>query len=133
MKISDLNEQGWAFVKDYHLATLSTLTRKGSIHVVAVGFTLDPEDNLIRIITSASQKTKNIREYSSHATVSQVEGPLWVSFMGQASISEERDEVARAEKLYTQRYRPPRINPQRVVICLNVERVLGSRRLFSNN
>ena len=40
-----------AFLTERHLATLSSVRRGGSLHVVAVGFTFDPAAGLARVIT----------------------------------------------------------------------------------
>lgn len=123
-----LTEAGAAFVADRHLATLSTIAPTGFIHAVAVGFTV--ADGVVRIITSdGSQKVRNI-ERDGRATVAQVAGPSWLSIAGRAVIERDADAVARAEALYTVRYRPPRVNPRRVVIRLTPERVLGSSGLI---
>lgn len=122
-----LNEDGWRFVTDRHLATLSTIAPSGLIHAVAVGFTM--HDGVVRIITSdGSQKVRNV-ERDGRATVTQVEGPQWLSFAGTATIERGVDAVAHAVDLYAQRYRQPRVNPLRVVIRLVPERMLGSANL----
>ena len=123
----DLTDAGIAFVTDRHLATLSTIAPSGLIHAVAVGFTVD--GGFVRIITSdGSQKVRNI-ERDGRATVAQVAGPAWLSIAGRAEIERDADAVANAVALYTARYRPPRVNPRRVVIRLAPERVLGSTGL----
>jgi len=123
----DLTDAGIAFVTDRHLATLSTIAPSGLIHAVAVGFTVD--GGFVRIITSdGSQKVRNI-ERDGRATVAQVAGPAWLSIAGRAEIERDADAVAHAVALYTARYRPPRVNPRRVVIRLAPERVLGSTGL----
>jgi PPOX class probable F420-dependent enzyme len=112
------------FVTDRHLAILSTMSRTGEIHAVAVGFTL--HEGVVRIITTdGSQKVRNI-ERDPRATVAQVDGPRWISFVGTAMIERERDAITLAENLYAGRYRQPRPNPARVVIRITVDRVLGS-------
>ena len=120
---------GHAFVADRHLATLSTMARDGSIHVVAVGFTV--EDGVVRVITSGeSQKVRNV-ERDARATVAQVAGARWLSIAGHASIERDPEAVAHAEALYTARYRPPRVNPRRVVIRIEPTHVMGSSGLLS--
>jgi F420H(2)-dependent biliverdin reductase len=127
--LTALTDDGLAFVSDYHLATLSTIARDGLIHVVAAGFTLD--DGVVRVITSdGTQKVRNI-ERDPRATVAQVAGPRWLSIAGRATIERDPGAVARAEALYAERYRPPRVNPRRVVIRLEPETVMGSRGLFA--
>ncbi|MGO7983982.1 hypothetical protein ACC691_39775, partial [Rhizobium johnstonii] len=59
-------------------------------------------------------------------TVAQVSGPQWLSFAGTAVIERDQDAVAHAVGLYAARYRQPGENPQRVVIRLTPETVLGS-------
>jgi F420H(2)-dependent biliverdin reductase len=127
--LTTLTDDGFAFISDYHLATLSTIARDGLIHAVAVGFTVD--DGVVRVITSdGTQKVRNI-ERDSRATIAQVAGPRWLSVAGRATIERDPAEVARAEALYAERYRPPRVNPRRVVIRLEPGTVMGSRGLFA--
>lgn len=57
-------------------------------------------------------------------------GPQWLSIAGRAVIERDPAAVRRAEELYTERYRPPRVNPKRVVIRIEPERVMGSSGLF---
>ncbi|MGW4366550.1 PPOX class F420-dependent oxidoreductase [Nocardia takedensis] len=117
------------FVTDRHLATLTTLRADGTPHVVAVGFTWDPEAGLVRVITDgASLKVRNVRR-SAYAAVSQVDGPRWLTLEGPATILEDPDSVTEAEQRYARRYRVPRENPTRVVIAIRVARVLSSRTL----
>jgi len=124
---TELTADGLQFVTDRHLAMLSTMARDGAIHSVAVGFTL--HEGVVRIITGdATQKVRNI-ERDGRATVGQVDGARWISFVGTASIERDRDAVTLAENLYAERYRTPRPNPQRVVIRIDVDRVLGSSGL----
>ena len=126
--LTSLTEDGRRFVSDYHLATLSTMGPRLGIHVVAVGYTID--DGIVRIITSdGSQKVRNI-ERDPRATVAQVSGPQWLSIAGHATIERDADAVAHAVALYAERYRPPRVNPQRVVIRLEPTTVLGTAPLF---
>jgi len=120
----NLTPEAQQFVTDYHLATLSTFAPDGTIHVVPVGFTL--VDGVARVITSGgSQKVRNI-ERDSHATISQVEGARWITLVGTARIARDAASVAEAVELYTRRYRPPRVNPERVAIQIEVEKVMGS-------
>jgi len=121
---TDLSPDALQFVADRHLAMLSTVARDGTIHQVAVGFTV--HDGVVRIITrDGSQKVRNV-ERDPRATVGQVDGARWISFVGTAVIERERDAITLAENLYAERYRQPQPNPQRVVIRIAVDRVLGS-------
>lgn len=124
-----VTDTGFGFLADSHLATLSTMAKSGLIHAVAVGFTV--HDGVVRIITSdGTQKVRNV-ERDARATVAQVGGAQWLSVAGRASIEREPDAVALAERLYARRYRPPRVNPKRVVIRLEPERVMGSADLVA--
>lgn len=120
---------GLRFLSEYHLATLSTMGPSGGIHVVAVGFTY--VDGVVRIITSdGSQKVRNI-ERDSRATVAQLAGPQWLSIAGTGVVERDADAVAHAVELYAARYRPPRVNPRRVVLRITPERTLGSAGLWT--
>jgi PPOX class probable F420-dependent enzyme len=113
------------FLAERHLATLTTLAPGGWPHVVAVGFTFDPSDGLVRIITGrASQKAANAAR-CGRAAVGQVDGARWLSLEGPVTVTSDPDRVAAAVAAYTARYRPPRENPTRVAIEITVERVLG--------
>jgi len=114
-----------AFLAERHLATLTTLGPGGRPHVVAVGFTFDAADGLVRIITGGgSQKAANARR-GGRAAVGQVDGARWLSLEGPVTVSSDPGRVAEAVAAYTARYRPPRENPTRVAIEITVERVLG--------
>ncbi|SDT30388.1 pyridoxamine 5'-phosphate oxidase family protein [Microterricola viridarii] len=125
---TQLNDTALHFVGERHMGILSTLDRRGGIHSVPVGFTL--EGGVVRIITSdATQKVRNI-ERGETATVAQVHEGRWISFAGPATINRDADAVAHAVELYAGRYRQPRVNPIRVVIEIAAARVLGSADLF---
>lgn len=125
-----LTSDALAFLTERHLAMLTTLRADNSPHVVAVGFTFDPTTHIARVITTGgSQKALNA-ERGGVAVLSQVDGARWLSLEGAASVSSAADAVRDAELRYAQRYRTPRVNPQRVVIEVQVERVLGSSDLL---
>ncbi|MFC5996374.1 pyridoxamine 5'-phosphate oxidase family protein [Pseudonocardia hispaniensis] len=108
---------------------LVTPRRDGTPHVVAVGVTLDVEAGLARVICSrGSQKARNVAAGGPagvRAVVSQVDGRRWSSLEGRAVVCEDRESVTEAERRYEARYRAPRVNPQRVVIEISIDRVLG--------
>jgi PPOX class probable F420-dependent enzyme len=119
-----ITDEARAFLSEYHLATLSTLGRGDRIHSVPVGITY--QDGVVRIIGSrGTQKFLNA-ERSGRASVNTVDGRRWISFEGAARVNEDPDAVAHAVALYAARYRQPAPNPQRVVLEITVERVLGS-------
>lgn len=133
----DLHARGEEFAefwREYHLATLTTLRRDGSPHVVAVGVTLDLDTATARVITRrGSQKVANVRraegspDGGARVAVSQVDRGRWSTLEGIAVVREDRESVADAEVRYAARYRTPRPNPERVVIEIALTRVLGSR------
>jgi F420H(2)-dependent biliverdin reductase len=128
-----LTNDALAFLTERHLAMLTTLRADNSPHVVAVGFTFDPKTHIARVITTGgSQKAVNA-ERGGVAVLSQVDGARWLSLEGPASVNTEVDAVRDAELRYAQRYRTPRVNPRRVVIEVQVERVLGSSDLLTRN
>ncbi len=123
---SHLTAEAAAFLAERHLATLTTLRKDGTPHVVAVGFTWDPERRIVRIITNdASQKARNA-DRGGYGAVSQVDGGRWITLEGPARVLADRSSVTDAEQRYAARYRTPRENPTRVVIEISVERVMGS-------
>ena len=120
-----LSPEGLQFVTDRHIATLSTMGTDGAIHVVAVGFSY--RDGTARVITGGgTQKTVNI-EADSRVTLSQFDGARWLSLQGHGRIERDAEAVALGVELYSRRYRAPRENPTRVVIVIEVDKVLGSR------
>lgn len=115
-----------AFLAERHLATLTTLRADGSPHVVAIAFTFDAEESLVRIITGRrSQKARHAAPPGARAAVGQVDGARWVSLEGPVTVTGDPERVATAVERYSRRYRPPRENPERVALEITVERVLG--------
>ncbi|MCZ7440112.1 TIGR03618 family F420-dependent PPOX class oxidoreductase [Micromonospora sp. WMMC241] len=118
------------FFADRHLATLTTLRADGTPHVVPVGVTFDPETGLARVITSGgSAKARHVAAAGAAGTpvaVCQVDGRWWLTVEGRAVVRRDPESVAEAERRYAARYRPPRPNPERVVLEITVTRLLGS-------
>lgn len=128
-KPTRLTDEAQVFLAEYHLATLTTLRKDGTPHVVAVGVTWDQEHGIARVITSGgSQKALNA-DRGGYAAVSHVDGARWLTLEGPARVLSDADSVAGAVDRYAARYRQPRINPQRVVIEIAVSRVMGSASL----
>jgi PPOX class probable F420-dependent enzyme len=116
-----------AFLSERHLATLTTLRPDGTPHVVAVGFTWDDAGRVARVITNrGSRKVAHVRAGSPRAVVAQVDGRRWLSLEGVPSVSADPEAVADAVLRYAERYRQPSPNPERVVLEIAVDRVLGS-------
>jgi F420H(2)-dependent biliverdin reductase len=120
------------FVTERHLATLTTLREDGSPHVVPVGFTWDPGTGVVRVTTNdSSVKALNAGRVGPdgsrpRAAVCQVEGGRWITLEGAISVSRDPDEVAEAVRRYTRRYKEPRVNPRRVVLRIEVDKVMSS-------
>lgn len=129
--LTELSDQAHEFLSTYHLGTLTTLRADGSPHVVAVGFTIDVEGRLARVITKrGSQKARNA-ERGGRAAVSHVDGGRWLTFEGPVRLLTDADAVREGERRYALRYREPRPNPERVVVAIEVDRVLGSAQMFT--
>jgi PPOX class probable F420-dependent enzyme len=123
---ADLSPDALEFLRVRHLATLTTMRGDGTPHVVPVGFTWDAEQRVARIITSRpSRKVRHVTA-GSRAVVCQVDGRWWLSLEGPARVVDDPAAVADAEARYAVRYRQPRPNPQRVVVEIAVDRVIGS-------
>ena len=123
---ADLSPAALDFVTARHLATLTTLRPDGSPHVVPVGFTWDPDALVVRVITSGTSRKARNAAAGGRAVVCQVDGRYWLSFEGTARVLTDPESVADAERRYAARYRVPRENPERVVIEIAVDRVLGN-------
>jgi PPOX class probable F420-dependent enzyme len=114
------------FLAVRHLATLTTLHRDGSPHVVPVGFTFDPISATARVITSGSSvKARNAGRDGAVAALCQVDGGRWLTLSGPIEVLTDPDLVADAERVYAQRYRTPKINPTRVVLRMHVDKIMG--------
>ena len=123
-----------AFWTERHLCTLTTLRADGSPHAVPVGVTYDAEQLLARVITGGgSQKVRNLEQAhavgnlaATRVATCQIDGRRWSTLEGNARVSRDPGEVADAVERYARRYRQPRVNPERVVLLIDVTRVLGN-------
>jgi F420H(2)-dependent biliverdin reductase len=122
-----LPDEVTAFLTERHLATLTTLRPDGTPHVVAVGFTWDAAARTVRVITWAgSRKARNVGErWAGPAAVCQVDGGRWLTLEGTATVTAEPGPVAEGVRRYAERYRQPKERPDRVVIEIQVTRVMG--------
>lgn len=120
-----LPEEALAFLAERHLATLTTMRPDGTPHVVPVGFTWDDGAQVVRVITSRTSRKARNAGLGARAVLCQVEGWKWLSLEGTARVVKEPGAVADAERRYALRYRQPRPNPERVVLEVAVDRVLG--------
>ena len=122
---ADLAPAAVEFMRERRLATLTTLRRDGSPHVVPVGFTWDAEALVARVIASRGSAKVVQARAGRRAALSQVDGRRWITLEGTTRVLEDAASVRDAEQRYAGRYRVPRPNPERVVVVLEVDRVLG--------
>jgi PPOX class probable F420-dependent enzyme len=124
---ASLDTEVTTFLTERHLASLTTMRADNTPHVVAVGFTWDPDESLVRVITWAgSRKARNVAERpGSPAAVCQVDGGRWLSLEGTATVTSDPERVAMAVKRYGDRYREPKQRDDRVVIEIAVTRIMG--------
>lgn len=121
-----LTAEALAFLTERHLASLTTQRADGRLHVVPVGFTWEPGAGIARVISrNSSQKARNAANGGA-AVLCQVDGARWLTLEGTLALLTDPVSVADAEDRYGVRYRQPQPNPERVVIAIKVERVLGS-------
>lgn len=121
----DITPEMLAFLREYHLASLTTMRPDGSPHVVPVGFSYDETDRVVRIITfPASMKYKNALR-GGRAVVSQVDGGRWLTLEGTVSAVSDTERVGLAVAGYAARYRQPGEREDRVSIEIAVDRIMG--------
>ena len=125
-----LTESAAAFLRERHLATITTLRRDGSLHVVPVGFTFDPATATARVITSGDTvKARNAGRSGATAALCSVDGARWITLSGPVRVDTDPAAIADAEQRYAVRYQQPRVNPKRVVLVIDVTAVSASVRL----
>jgi len=126
---ADLPDEVLTFLREYHLATLTTLRGDLSPHVVAVGFSYDVDAHVARVITWAgSQKAKNAGRMQAdgrRAAVCQVDGGRWLSLEGPVRLVTDPEGIRAGVEGYAARYRPPKERDDRVVIEIDIDRILG--------
>jgi F420H(2)-dependent biliverdin reductase len=123
----DIGPGALEFLTERHLATLTTLRPDGSPHVVPVGVTYDAATGTARVITSGtSVKARHVLGGQHRVAVCQVDGRRWLTLEGSAVVRNDPPAVADAVERYARRYRQPRDNPERVVLEIAVDRILGN-------
>jgi PPOX class probable F420-dependent enzyme len=124
-------EPGDGFWQERRTCFLTTPRPDGTPHLVPAGVTYDPETRIARVISSASsKKVRNLRAAGpgTVVAVSQAEGRRWCTLEGTAVIKDDAESVTDAEQRYAQRYKPPRPNPERVVIEITVTKAMGTAK-----
>ena len=115
------------FLTERHLATLTIVKADHTPHVTPVGVTYEQDLGLARVITWAdSWKAKHVASLGTAAVaVCTVDGARWITLSGTATVTSEPDAVAEAMRRYAERYRQPKERDDRVVIEIDVTRVIG--------
>jgi hypothetical protein len=120
------------FWTERRICLLATVGRDGTPHLVAVGVTVDLPGGLARVIARrGSQKIRNVLAAGgggARVAVTGIEGTRWSTLQGLGVVRTDATSVAEAERRYAQRYRTPRPHPERVVLEIAVDRLLGSVR-----
>ena len=124
-----LDDDVLTFLRERHLATLTTLREDGSPHVVAVGFSYDGDAKVARVITWAtSQKAVNagrMQASGQRAAVCQVDGGRWLALEGKVRLVTDPDGVQPGITGYAERYQEPKDRDDRAVVEIDVDRILG--------
>ncbi|MFI1282009.1 TIGR03618 family F420-dependent PPOX class oxidoreductase [Streptomyces sp. NPDC020858] len=122
---------GDTFWQERRVRFLTTHRPDGTPHLMPVGVTDDSETRIARVISDgASRKVRNLRaaDPAARAAVGQADGRRWCTLEGPAAIKDDPESVAEAEHRYAERYKPPRVNPNRVVIEITVTRAMGTAK-----
>lgn len=116
-----------AFLEEYHLATLSVVRADSTPHVTPVGFTYEPERAIARVITwRDSWKAHHVERLGkAQAAICSVDGGRWLTLSGMATVTSEPEAVAEGVERYAARYRPPKARDDRVVIEVEVTKIVG--------
>jgi len=120
------------FWTERRICLLATVARDGTPHLVAVGVTVDFAGGMARVIARrGSQKIRNVLAAGpggARVAVTGIDGRRWSTLQGLGVVRTDRPSVAEAERRYAQRYRVPQPHPERVVLEIAVDRLLGSVR-----
>ena len=121
----DLTDEVLEFLRERHLATLTTLRADGSPHVVPVGFSFDADAAVARVITFAGAVKARNASRGGRAAVSQVDGGRWLTLEGTVRLVTDPDSIAVAVAGYAARYRQPKERADRVALEIAVDKVMG--------
>jgi PPOX class probable F420-dependent enzyme len=128
-----LTPEQYVFVRERHLATLTTLRPDGTPHVVPIAFTWDPERGAALMTTQdGSAKVRNVEHHlargrPARGALCQVDGGRWLTLEGTLTVSRDPADVADAERRHAVRHPALEPDPARVVLRLAVDRVMGSQ------
>jgi PPOX class probable F420-dependent enzyme len=123
--LDDLSAEVTAFLRERHLATLTTPRPDGTPHVAPVCFTYQPDARLARVITFAAARRVALIGSGARVALCQVDGARWLTLEGAAVVTDDPDRVAEAERRFAERYRQPRERDDRVAVEIAVDRMMG--------
>ncbi len=107
------------------IASFATTRKDGRPHVASVGYTYDPVDAIVRVVTKPfSQKVRNV-EAGSSAALNQIDGMLWIQLQGPARVLHDPASLADAYERFAARYGRVHEGEELCVVELRVERCLG--------
>lgn len=127
-----LTPEQYVFVRERHLATLATVRPDGTPHLVPIAFTWDPARGVAVMTTQdGSAKVRNVEHHTARrrparGALCQVDGGRWLTLEGTLTVSRDPAAVADAERRHAVRHAPLEPDPDRVVLELRVDHVLGS-------
>lgn len=118
------------FLTERHLGALTTIRPDGTPHVVPVAFTWDDAEGSAWITThDGTVKVRNITHDDvapARGALCQFVGGRWLTLEGTLAVSRDPEEIAEAERRHALRYPPLEPDPDRVLIRLHADAVLGS-------
>ena len=122
----DLPEEALQFLADRHLASLSIALDDSPPHTTPVGFSWDPKEHLVRVITFADAKKVAHLSQPKMVSLCQIDGGRWLTLFGQAEVTADPEKCRKAEQLYGQRYKPPQDRgADRRAIEIKVTKIMG--------
>ena len=126
--LDNLPDDVTAFLTERHLATLTTQRSDGNPQVTPVGLTYEQDAKRARVITWATSfKALTVAADPGQAVaLCQVDGGRWLTVYGRATVATDPESVEEAVRRYAERYRQPKQRPDRVVIEIEVDRLVGS-------
>jgi F420H(2)-dependent biliverdin reductase len=121
-----LDANALAFLDEVHLATLTTTTPAGQLHVVPVAYSYDRDERTIRIVAPGNTVKVANAEAGSDGALCFVDGGRWMSLHGLMEVRRDPARVADTVARYTARYGPPHGEiSDRVSLELCVESIRG--------
>ena len=125
LDLDALSDDVLAFLRERHLASLTSPRRDGTPHVAPVCFTYEPETRCARIITFRSAVRVGLIGSGARVALCQIDGARWLTLEGEAVLTDDPDRVREAERRFAERYQQPRDRDDRVAVEVAVDRIMG--------